>query len=152
MTPVAKLLIVAASANLVGCATVPAPQVNDRLPYVAILRPPPHGEPDIFLTAAFDTHIWIDSNCVLMGNRRAGYHLPLFFRGTQVGRDRAGLFLREVETGRKFRNGDRVKGGGGGSPFTGHELDAVLAKPVPDACIARVNGSAGSVNPGMRPG
>lgn len=104
----------------------------------------------ILLTAAFDTRIWIDRGCVLLGNHRAGYSLPLFYPGTTVGRDARGLYLEDPKSRVRFRSGERVLGGGGASPFTGHELDRLLVQPVPDECIRRTNGSAGSINPGMR--
>jgi hypothetical protein len=85
-----------------------------------------------------------------MGNAQAGLSLPIFYRGTTVGRDARGLYLQDPENGIRFRDGDRVRGGGGQSPFTGRELDAILVEPVPDVCLARTNRTAGSVNPGLR--
>ena len=137
---------------LAGCATVADPPAPQRLPYIAIFKPPPAGQEDIFLLAGLTSQIWIDDDCVLIGNGQAGYSLPLFYRSTTVGRDSHGIYLRDGESGIRFRDGDRVKGGGGSRSFVGRELDRSLLQPVPDACLDRVKGSAGSVNPGLQRG
>ena len=146
----ARALATLAAMILTGCATVTPAPVSQRLPYIAVLRPPPGGEKTILLTAAFEARIRIDHECVLIGNDRAGYSLPLFYRGTAVGRDAQGLYLEDAENRIRFRDGERVLGGGGGSPFTGNELDRLLMQPVPDICLQRAQGIAGSINPGMR--
>jgi len=139
----------ALAAGAGGCAMPPIDEAAP-LPYIAILRPPPEGQEDILLTAGLRSRIHIDSECVLLGDTRRVLVLPIFYRGTKVGRDARGLYVQDPHNGIRFRDGESVRGGGGQSPFTGRELDAILQQPVPQVCLGRTNGTAGSVNPGLR--
>ena len=132
-----------------GCVT-PQQGAPLQLPYLAMFKPPPPGKETILLTAAGTQYLRIDNHCVLMGNPQAGYSLPIFYPRTTVGRDGRGLYVQDAQNGRKFRNGDKVKIGGGSSPFKGRDLDQWLVRPIPDVCLARTGGSAASVNPGMK--
>lgn len=104
----AFLLVIAS-----GCAALPA--AGD--PFLPLLDPVPAGQEEIYLTAALGGVPVIERGCVkIAAPGELGSRTVLWHRGTALGRDVDGYYLRNTKTGTVYRFGEPIAFGGGEMP------------------------------------
>lgn len=95
-----------------GCASMSSPEP---LPFLPLLAPPPPGTETIAHTALISGRLVVERGCVRLAHRDRSTTM-IWHRGTELGRDRSGLFLRETHNGQVVRFGVQTGFGGGEMP------------------------------------
>lgn len=98
--------------SLSGCAGLPGGK-----PFLPLLDPPEPGRDEIYLTAALGGVPVIERGCVRIHSPSADRSRTVFWhRGTELGRDAQGYYLRNAKTGTLYRFGTLISFGGGEMP------------------------------------
>lgn len=106
-----KILAIGSFLVLTGCVSNQVAQPLPFLPQVA-LQPPEIGE--VWLTAAFDGKLMVESDCVKVRAPKAQRSTTvLWYQGMELHRDKEGLYLRSAHTGEIARFNVPVEFGGG---------------------------------------
>lgn len=106
-----KILAIGSFLVLAGCASN---QVAQPLPFLpqAALQPPEIGE--VWLTAAFNGKLVVESDCVKVRAPKSRRSTTvLWYQGMELHRDKEGLYLRSAHTGNIARFNVPVEFGGG---------------------------------------
>ena len=104
--------LAACAVLLAGCTAVRL----EKSPLLPMLELPP-GANEVYLTGGMRGAPVIDRGCVRIASASAGsVRTVLWHRGTELGQDREGYFLRNGATGRVFRFGREFEFGGGEMP------------------------------------
>ena len=121
-------------------------------PYAAVQNPLPADDNRIYLAGASAGRITIRDDCILFERLNGDVVLPVFEHGVTAGRDARGGWLYDPESGQYFRDGTKVRVGGGGEGESVAALSArlSLAQPVPARCSAALTRDVTHVmNPGI---
>lgn len=114
-----------ASIGLLSAACAGTGERAGSLPYLPMEAPPAPGTVGIALTARYVGRLVVEHDCVKLDGGRQRTTL-LWAPGTTIGRDSAGLFLRESHTGAVVRFGTELHVGGGEMP------EDVVARAYPE--------------------
>ena len=96
-----------------GCAAVP----RRGEPFLPLLKPPPAGLEEVYLTAALRGIPVIERGCVRIASPAGDRsRTVLWHQGTELGRDSQGYYLRNDRTAARYRFGSLVVFGGGEMP------------------------------------
>ena len=102
------ILLVAA-----GCAA----RVGSGEIFLLLLDPAPAGQDEIYLTAALGGVPVVERGCVRIASPSGDRsRTVLWHRGTELGRDATGYYLRNAKTGTLYRFGQKISFGGGEMP------------------------------------
>ena len=88
--------------------------VESPLPYLPRVATPPDGAEQVMLAGLISGKLVVDKGCVKIRRGRSSHFTTvLWYKGTELGRDQKGLFLRETTSGNVVRFGSPAYFGGG---------------------------------------
>lgn len=85
-------------------------------PFLPLLDQVPEEQDEVFLTAALGGVPVVEQGCVRITSSEGATRTVLWHRGTELGRDATGYFLRNTATGTAYHFGQQMVFGGGEMP------------------------------------